>query len=80
MRRLGANLSRSSFPAALALGRGPAGTTLHLMHQAEAAELLGIPYEKVTQVALVPLAWSVGTDFKPARRKPMEDLVHLNSW
>ena len=66
--------------AARARGLGTAWTTLHLMHEKEAADLLGIPYEKVTQVALVPLAWTVGTDFKPARRKPMEDIVHLNEW
>jgi len=66
--------------AARSRGLGTAWTTLHLMHEKEAAEILGIPYEKVTQVALVPLAWSVGTDFKPARRKPLEDHVHLNSW
>ena len=66
--------------AARARGLGTAWTTLHLMHEQEAAELLGIPYEKVTQVALIPLAWSIGTDFKPARRKAMEDRVHLNEW
>ena len=66
--------------AARARGLGTAWTTLHLMHEKEAADLLGIPYDAVTQVALIPLAWSKGTDFKPARRKPMEGVVHLNHW
>ncbi len=66
--------------AARSRGLGTAWTTLHLMHEKEAADLLGIPYDEITQVALVPLAWTIGTDFKPARRKPMEDVVHLNEW
>ena len=66
--------------AARARGLGTAWTTLHLMHEKQAAELLGIPYEEVTQVALIPLAWSQGTDFKPARRKPTDGHVHLNDW
>jgi len=66
--------------AARARGLGTAWTTLHLMHEKEAADLLGIPYDEVSQVALIPLAWSRGTEFKPARRKPMEGVVHLNRW
>ena len=39
----------------------------------EAAELLGIPYDDVMQVALIPVAYTIGTDFRPARRKPLDD-------
>ncbi|WP_030925634.1 hypothetical protein [Streptosporangium amethystogenes] len=46
----------------------------------EAAQVLGIPYEKVMQVAFVPLAYTIGTDFKPARRVPMEEVTHWDRW
>ena len=53
--------------AARARGLGTAWTTLHLPHEREAAAILGIPYEQVTQAALIPVAYTRGTDFKPAR-------------
>ena len=62
--------------AARARGLGTAWTTLHLLHEKEAAEVLGIPYEKVTQAALIPVAHSIGTDFKPGPRKPLDEVLH----
>jgi nitroreductase len=61
-------------------GLGSAWTTLHLFKEQEAAELLGIPYEQVTQVALLPVAYTVGTDFKPAARPPVEGITYWDSW
>lgn len=61
-------------------GLGSAWTTLHLFKEQEAAELLGIPYDRVTQVALLPVAYTVGTDFKPAERGPIERITHWNTW
>ena len=46
--------------AARARGLGAAWTTAHLAFEKEAAELLGIPYERVTQVALLPTAFFTG--------------------
>lgn len=66
--------------AARARGLGTAWTTLHLLHEKEAAEVLGIPYEKFTQAALIPVAYTVGTDFKPAARKPLDEILHWNEW
>jgi hypothetical protein len=34
----------------------------------------------VTQVALVPVGYTKGTDFKPGRRKPLETMLHWNEW
>jgi nitroreductase len=69
-----------SFQLALrARGLGSVWTTLHLGREREAAELLGIP-DDVTQVALIPVAYTVGTDFKPAARPPVEDIVSWDSW
>lgn len=66
--------------AARERGLGTCWTTLHLPHEMETAELLGIPYAEVTQVALIPVAYTIGTDFKPAGRKPMDDVRHIDSW
>jgi nitroreductase len=61
-------------------GLGSAWTTLHLWKEKEAAELLGIPYESVTQVALLPVAYTVGTDFRPAARPPVSSITYWDSW
>ena len=69
-----------SFQLALrARGLGSVLTTLHLRCEAEAAELLGIP-EDVMQVGLLPVAYTLGTDFKPARRQPLDEVVHWEQW
>jgi nitroreductase len=66
--------------AARARGLGTAWTTFHLEHEREAAEILGIPYDDVMQAALIPLAYTKGTDFRPAPRKALDSVVHWNSW
>jgi len=66
--------------AARARGLGTAWTTLHLLHEREVAELLGIPYDEVMQTALSPVAYTVGTDFKPARGRSLEGVLHVDSW
>jgi nitroreductase len=60
-------------------GLGAAWTTLHIRHESEVAALLGIP-DDVTQVALFPVAYTVGTDFAPAARRPIEELTYWNTW
>ena len=42
--------------------------------------MLGIPYDSVTQVALLPVAYTVGTDFKPAQRPPVEGITYWDTW
>jgi nitroreductase len=61
--------------AARSRGLGTVWTTFHTHREREAAELLGIPYDELMQVALIPVAYTKGTDFKPARRKPLETFV-----
>ena len=60
-------------------GIGSAWTTIHLLHEKEAAQLLGIP-DHVTQVALLPVAYFKGTDFKPAKRLPVSKVTHWDGW
>ncbi len=66
--------------AARSRGLGTVWTTFHLMHEQEVAEILGIPYGEVTQVALIPVAYTLGTDFKPGERKPLDTMVHWDQW
>lgn len=61
-------------------GLGSAWTTLHLPAEAEAAEILGIPHDKVTQAGLFPVAYTLGTDFKPAARVAAAQVVHWDTW
>jgi nitroreductase len=65
--------------AARARGLGTALTTLHLLQEQEAAEVLGLP-DDVLQVALLPVAYTVGTDFKRAKRPPVANITHWNKW
>jgi nitroreductase len=66
--------------AARERGLGTCWTTAHLMHEEEAAEILDIPYEKFTQVAMIPTAFYTGENFKVALRKPVDDVMHIDSW
>ena len=63
-----------------AKGLGSAWTTLHLRSEQEVAELLGIPFDRYTQGGLFPIAYTIGTDFKPAPRVPAADLAHWDAW
>jgi nitroreductase len=82
-----ASIYGSILPAAwsfmlAARGRGlaTAWTTLHLVYEREVAELLGIPYDSVTQAALVTVGYLKGGDLRPAERIPLESIVHWESW
>jgi nitroreductase len=66
--------------AARSRGLGTVLTTLHLNYEQAAAEVLGIPYERVMQIGLIPVAYTLGTTFKPAARKPLDEVLHLERW
>ena len=66
--------------AARSRGLGTSLTSFHLFFEQEAAEVLGIPYAEVMQAALIPVAYTLGTDFKPAPRKPLESVLHWDRW
>jgi nitroreductase len=65
--------------AARERGLGTAWTTLHLTYEQEVADLLGLPAD-IRQAALIPTAFSVGTDFRPAPRAPLDTVLHLDRW
>ncbi len=66
--------------AARSRGLGTVLTTFHLPFEKEAAEILDIPFQQVTQAGLVPVAYTIGSDFKPAPRNPLEDMLHWDGW
>lgn len=76
------SLLPAAWSLALALrarGLGTTWTTLHLAHEKEVAEVLGIP-EGVHQGVLLPVAYTKGTDFKPGGRKDLDEVLHVNGW
>lgn len=80
------NFYGSIFPAIwsfqLALrsrGLGSTITCMHLPFERHVGELLGIP-AGVTQVCLVPVAYTTGTDFRPARRFPAKERTYWERW
>ena len=66
--------------AARARGLGTCWTIFHLYYEEEAAHLLGIPYAEVMQVALLPVAYTQGSAFRPGLRKPLQTLIHWETW
>ena len=81
-----ASIYGSILPAAWSLmlalrarGLGSAWTTLHLLYEKEAAKILEIP-DGVTQTALLPVAYTTGGDFQPARRLPASRVTHWERW
>ena len=66
--------------AARERGLGTAWTTIHLMFEEQAAEVLGIDYQSYTQCALITCGYSKGTNFKPAKRPPLETVLHWDRW
>ena len=60
-------------------GLGSTLTTIHLFFEGDVAKLLNIP-DDVMQVALLPVAYTKGTDFKVAVRPPPEEITSFDEW
>lgn len=82
----GATMWGSLFPAvwsymlaARSRGLGTVWTDLHLRYEQQVAEILGLP-DGIRQGPLVPTAHTLGTDFAPALRAPLEDVLHVDRW
>jgi nitroreductase len=65
--------------ACRARGLGTAWTTLHLRYETEIAGLLGLPGD-IRQGALIPTAYYTGGTFRPAARRPLADVLHVDHW
>ena len=59
-------------------GLGSCWATVTSRREREIAALLGIPYEEYTQVGMFPIAFTIGTDFKKAWRKPVAEVLTYN--
>jgi nitroreductase len=66
--------------AARARGLGTVWTTLHLFDEEKVAAALDIPFAEVQQLAMIPVAYTIGTEFKPGPRQPMDKIVHWDQW
>ena len=70
----------SFFLALRERGLGSVWATVASRREQQIAELLGIPYDDYTQVGMFPVAYTIGTQFKPAARTPLEKVVHWDTW
>jgi nitroreductase len=69
-----------SFQLALrSRGLGSVFTTMHLAFEHDSRELLGLP-EHIVQTALLPVAYTLGTEFKSTHRPPPESITCFNEW
>lgn len=69
-----------SFCVALrARGLGTAWTTAILSRTDEVREILGIP-DGMTEIAMLPVAWTRGTEFKPAPRFPAREITYFDGF
>lgn len=70
-----------SFMLALrARGLGSVWTTMTCRREAEMAELLGVDHAAYTQIGMFPVAYTIGTDFKPAPRLDPSSVIHWNGF
>ena len=68
-----------SFMLALRVrGLGSCWATVTSRREREIAEILGIPFDDYTQVGMFPVAYTAGTDFRKAWRKPVAEVLSYN--
>ena len=61
-------------------GLGTVWTTGNMPLERETADVLGIPFDTVMQAAVIPVAHTLGTEFRPAHRAPVEEVLHWEQW
>lgn len=61
-------------------GLGTCWTSVHLQQEQAAADLLGIPYDTVTQTMLTPVAYYTGDTFQPVTRPDPDTVIHWDRW
>ena len=66
--------------AARERGLGTVWTTAQGPLEHELAQVLGVPYDEIMLAAFIPLAFTIGTTFRPAKRVPREQVLHWNKW
>ena len=66
--------------AARARGLGTTWTTAQAPLERELADVLDVPHAEIMLAALIPLAYTIGTDFSPAPRIPRDHVLHWERW
>jgi nitroreductase len=66
--------------AARSRGLGTCWTSLHLQKEREVAEILDIPFDSVTQTALISVGHTIGDKFRATTRRPLEGVLHVDGW
>jgi len=66
--------------AARGRGLGTVWTTAQAPLERELAQILSVPYDDVMLAAFIPLEFTLGTDFRPAKRVPRDQVLHWNKW
>ncbi len=63
-------------------GLGSCWTTLHLFGDGEraAADVLGIPCDDYSQAGMIPVAYTLGTEFRPAKRLAPGEVTRWDRW
>ncbi|WP_307829442.1 nitroreductase family protein [Antrihabitans stalagmiti] len=61
-------------------GLGTSLTTAHLAHERAVADVVGLPFDSVTQVALLPVAYLRAGNVSPGARIPAERVTSWNGW
>jgi nitroreductase len=61
-------------------GLGSIWATVATRREKEIAELLGIPFDQYTQIGMFPIAYTIGTDFRKAWRKPVAEVLTYNGF
>ena len=59
-------------------GLGSCWATVTSRREKKIADLLGIPFDEYTQVGMFPVAYTIGTDFRKAWRKPVAEVLSYN--
>ena len=65
--------------AARSRALGTCWTNMHTFFDEEANDIIGLP-DGVTQIANILTAYTVGTDFRPAARRPVAEILHWDHW
>ena len=66
--------------AARLRGLGTSWTTVSLFDEEKTGAALRIPVEEVTIGAITPVAYTLGTGFKPALRPDPDEVIHWDGW
>jgi nitroreductase len=61
-------------------GLGSIWATVANRREKEIAAILGVPFDEYTQVGIFPIAYTIGTDFKKAWRKPVSEVLTYNAF